>query len=634
MSRTFVHSGQTERKSTRGFFTFPGSLFPKTDSARARGLDPIARSAARPRRATMGGMRGTRALALALALLAVSSSCASAKSATAPSAVHLTSDGADAEIGKMTDDAEFAAIEFFAPWCPHCQNFGPTWETVAAYFNKGEGNGGSRPSPRVTVFSVDCVAERDMCHAFHIRGYPTVLFGTLAQFKAEKEKENAGALAKLAARAARDVLDAIGKETGGSYALHSEVHTAEARATEARAKAAAAAGLKENEGGAETKAREPPRADLLDVAVATARAFGEMTSPALLRPETRPAFFGFVDLLASAHPLRVCVDGARAIVDAFDELWPAEDGDMAGVRARLAEARVCGDGLDALFAKTAPTVSTSETGKAETNAGSGSQSRDDALVRAHPWRSCAGSVEGTRGYTCGLWTLLHTLAARAPGPEGGAAWFEKTTGWIEHFFPCDDCRAHFLAMAAEVPRGEIVTARDAQLWLWRAHNEVNARLAAREARGEGAGSGDPAFPKAQWPAYAACEACREVAAGAGEAVRWDEEAVAAFLTVYFHGVGAPRLELGDGKSALGAPRGDEERFAREKTAETAGKESRPAKAACFLAFAALAAYGVKTNRLSSGNARRVLLLIRGGKSSPGRISTSSDAAADRLDKVL
>ena len=255
---------------------------------------------------------------------------------------------------------------------------------------------------------------------------------------------------------------------------------------------------------------------------------------------------------------------ARAIVDAFDELWPAEDGDMAGVRARLAEARVCGDRLDALFAKTAPTVSTSETGKAETNAGSGSQSRDDALVRAHPWRSCAGSVEGTRGYTCGLWTLLHTLAARAPGPEGGAAWFEKTTGWIEHFFPCDDCRAHFLAMAAEVPRGEIVTARDAQLWLWRAHNEVNARLAAREARGEGAGSGDPAFPKAQWPAYAACEACREVAAGAGEAVRWDEEAVAAFPTVYFHGVGAPRLELGDGKSALGAPRGDEERFAREK----------------------------------------------------------------------
>jgi hypothetical protein len=99
-------------------------------------------------------------------------------------------------------------------------------------------------------------------------------------------------------------------------------------------------------------------------------------------------------------------------------------------------------------------------------------------------------------------------------------------------------------------------------------------------------------------------------------VRWDEEAVAAFLTVYFHGVGAPRLELGDGKNALGAPKDDVLR-AKKESGKTGS--SRPAKAFLFLAFFALAAYGVKTNRffLSSGNARRVLLLIRGGKSSVG-----------------
>ena len=302
-------------------------------------------------------------------------------------------------------------------WCPHCQNFGPTWETVAAYFNKGEGTG-ALARPRASPCSPSTASRSGHVPRVPHPRLPHGAFGTLAQFKAEKEKENA-ARSPSCPRAGGTCWTPSGRKRAGRT-LHSEAHTAEARATEARAKAAAAAGLKEKEGGAETKAtkaREPPRADLLDVAVATARAFGEMTSPALLRPETRPAFFGFVDLLASAHPLRVCVDGARAIVDAFDELWPAEDGDMAGVRARLAEARVCGDGLDALFAKTAPTVSTSETGKAGTNAGSGSQSRDDALVRAHPWRSCAGSVEGTRGYTCGLWTLLHTLAARARVPK-------------------------------------------------------------------------------------------------------------------------------------------------------------------------------------------------------------------------
>jgi thiol oxidase len=570
----------------------------------------------------MGGTRGTRALALALVLLAVSSSCASAKSATAPSAVHLTSDGADAEIGKMTDDAEFAAIEFFAPWCPHCQNFGPTWETVAAYFNKGEGNAGVRPTPRVTVFSVDCVAERDMCHEFHITGYPTVFFGTLKQFKAEKEKENAGKLAKLSARSAKDMLALIGTETGGSYSLREESleDTAEARATRARAEVAAAALKKTKQAfdGTEEDNSSAPHADLLDVAVATSRAYHEMTSPALLRPETRHAFLGFLNLLKAAHPLRVCADGARAIVDAFDDLWPAEDGDIAGVRARLSSARVCGDGLERLLLGISPDAQT----RTDKQNGSGLSPDPDAAVRDTPWRSCLGTVEGTRGYTCGLWTLFHALAARAPGEDGGAVWFDAIVGWIEHFFPCDDCRSHFLAMAGEVESGDVVTARDAQLWAWKAHNKVNARLAEREANGLGAGSGDPAFPKTQWPDASACEACRAPITGAGargekKIVRWDEEAVAAFLTVYFHGVGAPRLELGDGKSALGAPKDDGVLRAKKESGKTGS--SRPAKAFFFLAFAALAAYGVKTNRLflSSGNARRVLLLIRGGKSSVG-----------------
>ena len=61
----------------------------------------------------------------------------------------------------------------------------------------------------------------------------------------------------------------------------------------------------------------------------------------------------------------------------------------------------------------------------------------------------------------------------------------------------------------------VVTARDAQLWAWKAHNKVNARLAEREANGLGAGSGDPAFPKTQWPDASACEACRAPITGAG-----------------------------------------------------------------------------------------------------------------------
>ena len=39
------------------------------------------------------------------------------------------------------------------------------------------------------------------------------------------------------------------------------------------------------------------------------------------------------------------------------------------------------------------------------------------------WGSCRGSRETSRGYTCGLWLLLHSLAARSTPPETvGAFW--------------------------------------------------------------------------------------------------------------------------------------------------------------------------------------------------------------------
>ena len=82
--------------------------------------------------------------------------------------------------------------------------------------------------------------------------------------------------------------------------------------------------------------------------------------------------------------------------------------------------------------------------------------------------------------------------------------------------------------------------------------------------------------------YGQCRAPITGAGARGEVVRWDEEAVAAFLTVYFHGVGAPRLELGDGKSALGAPKRDgvrrvkyfDHRKGRKKGKEILGSTAR------------------------------------------------------------
>jgi protein disulfide-isomerase-like protein len=58
------------------------------------------------------------------------------------------------------------AVEFYAPWCPHCQRFAPTWTEVAAEMHERD--------PRLRIGVVNCVAQRDLCTLFGIRGYPTL----------------------------------------------------------------------------------------------------------------------------------------------------------------------------------------------------------------------------------------------------------------------------------------------------------------------------------------------------------------------------------------------------------------------------------------------------------------------------
>lgn len=48
--------------------------------------------------------------------------------------------------------------------------------------------------------------------------------------------------------------------------------------------------------------------------------------------------------------------------------------------------------------------------------------RSLTVVPLQAWGSCRGSSPDTRGYTCALWLLFHTLAAHVTGDTGGALW--------------------------------------------------------------------------------------------------------------------------------------------------------------------------------------------------------------------
>ncbi len=55
-------------------------------------------------------------------------------------------------------------LEFYAPWCTHCQHFAPTYDKIAFALE---------PVGK-KVAKIDCVAARDICTRFGVSGYPTI----------------------------------------------------------------------------------------------------------------------------------------------------------------------------------------------------------------------------------------------------------------------------------------------------------------------------------------------------------------------------------------------------------------------------------------------------------------------------
>lgn len=133
--------------------------------------------------------------------------------------------------------------------------------------------------------------------------------------------------------------------------------------------------------------------------------------------------------------------------------------------------------------------------------------------------ACKGSQAKYRGYTCGLWTLYHTLtvnAATLTEVVEGPKVLQAMHGYVKNFFGCTECTQHFQAMATRNRLFDVKENDKSILWLWISHNEVNLRLA-------GDITEDPEHPKIQFPSAVNCAECR-LARGA-----WNLPAVYQYL---------------------------------------------------------------------------------------------------------
>ncbi|XP_063054627.1 protein disulfide-isomerase A3-like [Engraulis encrasicolus] len=69
----------------------------------------------------------------------------------------------DADFDYIAAEHDTMLVEFFAPWCGHCQKLAPEYETAATQL-KG----------KVPLAKVDCTVNSETCGRFGVNGYPTL----------------------------------------------------------------------------------------------------------------------------------------------------------------------------------------------------------------------------------------------------------------------------------------------------------------------------------------------------------------------------------------------------------------------------------------------------------------------------
>ncbi|KAH6827781.1 quiescin-sulfhydryl oxidase 1 [Perilla frutescens var. hirtella] len=377
--------------------------------------------------------------------------------------------------------ATYAVVEFFAHWCPACRNYKPQYEKVAKIFN-----GADAVHPGIVLMTrVDCAIKinTNLCDKFSVGHYPTLLWGPPSKFVRGSFDPNKGKSEILSiddGRTADRLLNWINKQMSRSYHFDDRKYENDQ--------------LQKNASDIGQIARA-----IYDIEEATSTAFDIILEHKMIKPETRASLVNFFKLLVVHHPSRRCRKGTAEILVDFDDISvnkkEIESGGGKG-EVELRHFDICGKDVPRGY-----------------------------------WIFCRGSNNETRGFSCGLWVLLHSLSVRVDDGESQVA-FTSICDFVHNFFVCEECRQHFYSMCSSVS-SPFKKAREFVLWLWSAHNKVNERLMKDEASLE---TGDPEFPKTIWPPRQLCPSCYQSNSGedsSNSQIDWDHDEVYKFLMEYY-----------------------------------------------------------------------------------------------------
>lgn len=438
----------------------------------------------------------------------------------------------------------FTLIEYYSAWCGHCQKFAPTYEAIALQAR--------REFPELKVAAVNCPEHKDICTSHGITAYPTiVLFPGEKKFEGSHTKEAVFAWVQEQHRTS----------TGTAAAVPDAAATA---ATVTAAASQAVGRMVAN--------------DVMRQGDAAARAVGSMLQHAAHNASVviqHPAADAAM-LQLRPMPWPVPVDDVLAAArytleqEIFATLSAAPSHAYARTKLGALRAwlhllhRALPHGRDGGAAATgASELLSGLHGRASLPSPEEwrallTQSGVDAWPSS--WHACNSSHAELHAYPCALWLLFHSLLAHASEPEALPS-LHAVVGYIKEFFGCEDCRGHFMVLAAALEKDvrEMASEHEhgrhrAALWLWQAHNHVNERLGAAELT-DSAAAQFAEFAKVQWPSRSLCPECREVSRpqpGVKASVHWRRSLVLKVL--YEHFCLEPRFECWNDLTRMGETR--------------------------------------------------------------------------------
>merc|ERR1711865_104589 len=309
---------------------------------------------------------------------------------------------------------QLTLVDFFAPWCPHCQRYAPIWSQAAEDY---------RTNQQVTFHAVDCTTEGDLCGRYDVTGYPT----TCAFVSHPGGVGRAGCTERNAgSQGYEELLQWIDGIIEREYFY-----------TNAPAVPNASNAVIQPANLVKTFVPQT-QASTKDLAAAI---FLSLRSNILL-PGNQSLVPGSTRALLLSDWLAL-VQSALApssqLARLSTMLRSGERLSNVEWTAQIDQLQLWGHGADVGF------------------------------------YVCKGEQHGL---ACGLWQLFHSLVAAATDDVSAKGTLNGIRLFVANFFRCVSCQTHFAAVSEQVADAAFTANRStAMMWLWRVHNNVSVRLA-------------------------------------------------------------------------------------------------------------------------------------------------------------